>query len=500
MTASTDQPLLAVRGARKEFPGVLALADASFDLRPGEVHALVGENGAGKSTLIKLLTGVHPSDGGSIELFGEPSTVTSPIEAQRLGLATIYQEFTLVPGMTVRENLWLGRERTARGFTSAAWERREAVALFERLGVKIDSDAIVRSLPVSHQQLVEIGRALLSDARILIMDEPTASLSPHEVTQLFAILRDLREQGLGILFISHRLEEVFALADRVTVLRDGVTVGTWATSELTREQLIEQMVGRPLDQEFPKVVAEIGKPALEVRQLCGGLSAAEVGNSFTVRAGEVVGLFGLVGSGRTELARLIAGADRIACGEVRVDGEAVRIRSPRDAIRAGICLLSEDRKAEGLVLNLPSVENFALPSLHKWSRSGWMNEKAERAAFLTYVDAIHIRISDPEQPAGHLSGGNQQKLLIARWLEVDSRVILFDEPTRGIDVGAKAEIYQLINELAARGKAILMISSELPEVLGMADRILVMHEGRISGQLMNNDAVSQEDVMQLAVA
>ncbi|MCB2211612.1 sugar ABC transporter ATP-binding protein [bacterium] len=500
MAESTDQPLLAVRGARKEFPGVLALADASFDLRPGEVHALVGENGAGKSTLIKLLTGVHPSDGGNIELFGEPSTVTSPIEAQRLGLATIYQEFTLVPGMTVRENLWLGREHTTRGFTSAPWERRSAAALFERLGVKIDPDSTVRSLPVSHQQLVEIGRALLSDARILIMDEPTASLSPHEVTQLFAILRDLREQGLGILFISHRLEEVFALADRVTVLRDGNSVGSWPTSDLTREQLIEHMVGRPLDQEFPKVAAEIGEAALEVRQLRGGHSPTEVGNSFTVRAGEVVGLFGLVGSGRTELARLIAGADRIQNGEVRVDGEAVQIRSPRDAIRAGICLLSEDRKAEGLVLNLPSVQNFALPSLSKWSRSGWLNEKAERAAFLKFVDAIHIRISDPEQPAGHLSGGNQQKLLIARWLEVDTRVILFDEPTRGIDVGAKAEIYQLINELAARGKAILMISSELPEVLGMADRILVMHEGRISGQLMNNEALSQQDVMQLAVA
>jgi ribose transport system ATP-binding protein len=491
-----NQPLLNVRSARKQFPGVLALADATFELRAGEIHALVGENGAGKSTLIKLLTGVHASDGGSVDLFGKPSPVRSPIEAQQLGLATIYQEFTLIPEMTVRENLWLGREHSSKGLTNAAWERKHASQLFERLGVKIDPDALVSSLPVSHQQLVEIGRALLSDARILIMDEPTASLSPHEVKQLFAILLDLREQGLGILFITHRLEEVFDIADRTTVLRDGSTIGTWETRELTRELLIEQMVGRSLDQEFPKVPATIGEPVLSVRDLhAGRLQPA----SLEIRAGEVVGLFGLVGSGRTELARLIAGADRADGGDVCVDGKLLRIKTPRDAIRAGICLLSEDRKAEGLVLGLTSVENFSLPSLTKFSRSGWMNERSERSAFQKYINAIHIRITGPDQIAGNLSGGNQQKLLIARWLEVDSRVILFDEPTRGIDVGAKAEIYQLINELAARGKAILMISSELPEILGMSDRILVMHEGKLSGELLNDDAASQESVMELAV-
>ncbi len=475
---------------------MLALADATIDLRAGEVHALVGENGAGKSTLIKLLTGVHREDGGLIELFGEPSSVRSPIEAQRLGLATIYQEFTLIPGMTVRENLWLGREHARNGITNASWERTQAKELFERLGVRIDPDALVRSLPVSHQQLVEIGRALQSDARILIMDEPTASLSPHEVKQLFVILRDLREQGLGILFITHRLEEVFEIADRTTVLRDGSSIGTWDTTELTREHLIEHMVGRSLDQEFPKLATQAGEPVLSVRDIqAGRLQPC----SFELHAGEVVGLFGLVGAGRTELARLIAGADRVESGEVRVDGKAVRIRSPRDAIRAGICLLSEDRKAEGLVLGLSSVENFSLPSLSKFANGGWINERAERSAFQKYVDTLHIRLAGMDQVAGHLSGGNQQKLLIARWLEVDSRVILFDEPTRGIDVGAKTEIYQLINQLSARGKAILMISSELPEVLGMSDRILVMHEGQLSGELVNEDTVTQEAVMQLAV-
>jgi len=348
---------------------------------------------------------------------------------------------------------------------------------------------------VAQQQLVEIGRALRADARLLIMDEPTATLAPREVDRLFAILADLKNAGRGILFVTHRIDEIFRIADRVTIMRDGVTLGTWPVADLVRDRLIELMVGRPLDEEFPKARAVTEDVVLEVRDLWGGPVR---GASLQVRRGEVVGIAGLVGSGRTELARLIFGADVAAGGTVLLNGSPVVIRSPRDAIEHGICLLTEDRKTQGLLLGLSAQENFALPNLDRWSRHGWIDVGTEREAFLHAVEGLRIRVTGPDQRAEHLSGGNQQKLLVARWLERHAQVVIFDEPTRGIDVGAKYEMYLLINELVAQGAAVVMISSELPEILGMSDRIIVMHDGRITGELPDASRATQEQVMELA--
>ena len=490
-------PILELRGIDKSFPGVQALRAATLEVRAGEIHALVGENGAGKSTLIKVAMGALEPDRGEIRLFGERVRIRHPSDALSRGVAAIYQEFNLAPALSVRENLFLGRPDTRHGWIDVRAERARAHAILERLGADFGAEALVASLSVAQQQLVEIARALLAEARLLIMDEPTAPLTPREVERLFVILADLRGAGHGVLFISHRLDEVRRIADRVSVMRDGVTLGTWPTGELTRESLIEKMVGRPLDQEFPRRDAAPGPVLLAAEDLRGGRVR---GVSFEVRRGEVLGLAGLVGAGRTDLVRLIFGADPRAGGTLRLNGRPVAISSPRDAVRHGICLLTEDRKGQGLVLGLSARENFALPNLAHWTRWGWVHQRAEALAFLRYVERLAIRLAGPEQAAQHLSGGNQQKLLIARWLESDSQVIIFDEPTRGIDVGAKVEMYHLINELAARGKAIIMISSELPEILGMSDRILVMRAGRITGEIADVPAASQEQVLALAVA
>ncbi len=490
-------PLLRIGGVRKAFPGALAVANADLEVRAGEVHALVGENGAGKSTLIKVLTGAHAADRGRVEFAGRPLALPHPAAGVRAGIAAIYQELSLIPGLTVRENLFLGRERTRAGWLDAAGERRRSQAVLARLGVAIGPETRCGDLEIAQQQIVEIARMLVHEARLLILDEPTAALTPREVDRLFSVLADLRRRGLGLLLITHRLDEVFRLADRITVMRDGRTLGTWHASELNREQLIELMVGRPLDQEFPKQAATRGAAKLEVCGLAGGRVR---GVSFTVRAGEVLGLAGLVGAGRTELARLIFGADRPTAGSILVAGRRVNIRSPREAIKHGICLLTEDRKEQGLVLGLPAQENFALPSLDRWSRWGWLDHERESVAFQLHIANLRIRLASPAQPAGQLSGGNQQKLLVARWLERDAQVVLFDEPTRGVDVGAKYELYLLINELAARGKAVVMISSELPEILGMSDRILVMHDGKLTGEIEDVASVTAEDVLTLAVS
>jgi ABC-type sugar transport system ATPase subunit len=487
---------LRLENLRKTFPGVVAVSDGNFGLAAGEIHALVGENGAGKSTLIKILTGAHQPDAGRILWDGKPVVFDTPLKARQAGIAAIYQEFTLIPALTVRENLFLGREKSKAGFLDAHHETTQARALFTRLGVSIDPNAVVSTLDVARQQLVEIARALSTQARILVMDEPTAALTPREVEALFAVLRDLAGKDMGIIFISHRLDEVLDIADRVTVMRDGKTVGTWAAGDLTRGQLIEQMVGRPLDQEFPKVKAAIGETCLEVRDLSGSRVQSI---SFNVKRGEVLGMAGLMGAGRTDVARLIFGADRKASGEVYLDGKPLQIRSPRDAIRSGICLLPEDRKSQGLILKSSGKDNFALPNLSRWSRWGWINRVKELLRFGHHARALNVRLSGPDQPAGHLSGGNQQKLLVARWLESNSRVVIFDEPTRGIDVGAKYEMYLLINQLAADGKAVIMISSELPEILGMSDRILVMRQGCISGEIPDASKATQEEVMGWAV-
>ncbi|MBU1319937.1 MAG: sugar ABC transporter ATP-binding protein [candidate division Zixibacteria bacterium] len=491
-----SHPLLAALELTKSFPGVQALRDISFDLRSGEIHALVGENGAGKSTLVKILTGVHIPDNGSVMVDGTQVSFGNPLEIMRLGVKAIYQELSLVPALSVHANLFLGQERTTAGIINDGNERRIAADVLARLGVEIDPDALVRSLSVAQQQMVEIGRALVSNCRILILDEPTAALSPTEVARLFDILRELVRQKLGIVFISHRLEEVLQIANRVTVLRDGAVVTTREKSELSRQQLIEFMVGRSLENEFPtRQSAEI-RDGLEVRNLSGD-RVHDI--TFVAHRGEVLGLAGLMGSGRTEIARLIFGADRANTGSVTLDGRMVDIKSPRDAIRSGICLLTEDRKTQGLVLKLSAQDNFALGNLSRWSQRGWINDRLERSRFRNHVDALRIRLADPKQHAETLSGGNQQKLLVARWLEAESQVVIFDEPTRGIDVGARYEMYCLINELTSLRKAVIVISSELPELLGMCDRLLVMRRGRIAGEITEVQDASQEQVMALAV-
>ena len=497
--ADVSQPpaLLVMAGIEKSFPGVKALKGVDLELAAGEVHAVVGENGAGKSTLIKVLAGVHQPDAGSIRIDGTPITFANPLVAQEAGIAVIYQEFNLVPGLTVRENILLGHEKSRAGFFSKKDEQAIVASIFERMNVQIDPEARCSQLSVAQQQLVEIGKALSLGARILVMDEPSATLTNQEVDKLFAIIRDLKAQGIGVIYISHRLGEIFEVCDRVTVLRDGSYIGTNDVAAVDREGLIEQMVGRSIENEFPKEKAELGAVKLEVKGLARAPEDPEA--SFTVRAGEVLGLTGLVGAGRTELARLIFGADPIDRGEIWVDGTRRAIRSPLAAIKNGICLLTEDRKAQGLVLGLSSRENFALANLGNWSQSGFIQQGKERSLFASYVERLQIKLSSQEQLAKNLSGGNQQKVLIARWLESNSDIIIFDEPTRGIDVGAKYEIYLLMNQLAAAGKAIIMISSELPEVLGMSDRILVMHEGRITGEITDPASATQEEIMALSV-
>ncbi len=463
----------------------------------GEVHALMGENGAGKSTLIRVLAGAHCADAGTIRINGRPVRFTSPRDAERSGISVIYQEFNLVPTLSARENLFLGRERTVGPFISLAVERQQARELFGRLDVRVDPEALVSELTVAQQQGVEIAKAISLDARIIVMDEPTASLTGQEAESLFRLIVELKGRGLGIVYVSHRMDEIFRLADRVTVMRDGRHVATRPMKDWSRQDPIETMVGRKLESEFPKVPATLGVERLVVRNLRRG--SAVKGVSFTIRRGEVLGLTGLVGAGRTEVARLIFGADRADGGEIFVDGKPVTIRSPIDAIRHGICLITEDRKAQGLVLGHCVRENFGLPNLAHFSRFGFMLGSRERTAFARFVKSLRIKIPHDEELAMNLSGGNQQKVVLAKWLETDCDVILFDEPTRGIDIGTKHEIYLLINRLAAAGKAVLMISSELPEILGMSDRILVMHEGRITGEVIDVTKATQEQLLALAM-
>ena len=497
-TNPTNPPLLSLSGIVKSFPGVRALRGVDLRLDAGEVLAVLGENGAGKSTLMKIIGGAHTADAGTLAIEGQERRFQSPQESRAAGVAVIYQEFNLVPALTAVENIFLGQEETTGGFVARRREREQVAALFRRMGVAVDLEEPCRRLSTAQQQLVEIAKALIHKARILVMDEPTAALTSHEVEKLFALMGELRRQGMGILYISHRLEEVFTIADRVTILRDGGNVSDCPIHAITRDQMIERMVGRPLDQEFPSRRVTRGGPRLEVSGLRRG--KAVQGISFQVHRGEIVALTGLVGAGRTETVRLVFGADPRDAGEIRLDGQVLDIRSPRDAIEAGMGLLTEDRKLQGLVLRHSVRENFSLPNLRRWCRRGFVQHRRERAELDHYIAALRIRLSNPEERVGNLSGGNQQKVVLAKWLARDCEVLIFDEPTRGIDVGAKYEIYLLMNELVAAGKSILMISSELPEVLGMADRILVLHEGRITGEITDVAHATQEQILQLAHA
>jgi ABC-type sugar transport system ATPase subunit len=481
----------------KSFPGVRALDGVNFNLYPGEVHALMGENGAGKSTLIRVLAGAHRPDFGTIRLQGKPAKIDSPREAERAGISILYQEFNLIPTMTARENLFLGRERTIAGFLMPNREYREALGLFKKLKVDVDPNARCSRLTIAQQQAVEIAKAMALDARILVMDEPTAVLTHQETKNLFRLIAELKTRGIGIVYVSHRMDEIFRLADRVTVLRDGRYVGTHPIGELNRAMLIEMMVGRKLESEFPKQRIAIGEERLVATGLARGSAVKDV--SLSIRRGEVLGLTGLVGAGRTEVARLIFGADRLDGGSIQLDGKRLDIRSPIDAIRNGICLITEDRKTQGLLLGRSCRENFSLPTLDRLSRLGFVLGRRERNSFGGYVKSLQIKIPGQEQTARNLSGGNQQKVVLAKWLASNSEVILFDEPTRGIDIGAKHEIYLLINRLAASGKAILMISSEMPEILGMSDRILVMREGRITGEITDVAGATQKQILKMAM-
>jgi ABC-type sugar transport system ATPase subunit len=495
-SAVGEIPLLEMREIGKSFPGVRALDGVNLTLHHGEVLALLGENGAGKSTLIKMLGGAHAPDSGSITIEGERVEIPGPSAANAVGIGVIFQEFNLIPGLTAWENIFLGREHGF-GFVQKSTERRRAQELFAQIGVEIPVDMRCADLSVAQQQIVEIAKALSQDVRLIVMDEPSAALTPKEVDRLFDIIRDLKAKGIGVIYISHRVGEIFQIADRITVLRDGQPVGDSLVSEISRQRLIEMMVGREIENEFPKHQQEIGDVRLEIIRLSRGDAVRDI--TLQVRRGEILGITGLVGAGRTEMARLIFGADRADSGSLKLDGRLLSITQPRDAVRAGICLLTEDRKSQGLVLGLSVRENFGLPNLAELSSFGFVDQRRERNLFANYIDRLQIKTPNQEQLAKNLSGGNQQKVVLAKWLQRNAEVIIFDEPTRGIDVGAKYEIYMLINDLAQRGKAIIMISSELPEVLGMSDRIIVMHEGRITGEINDAASATQEQIMELAV-
>jgi len=495
MDQSAPPALVEIRGMTKAFPGVQALLGVDLDLRAGEVHAVVGENGAGKSTLMKIVAGVYRPDSGSIRLGGVPILNESPRQALERGISMIHQELNLAPNLSVAENVFLGRAPTRGGLID--WRRlyADVEALADRLGIDLDVRARVDELSVARQQMVEIAKALSLDARVIIMDEPTSALTERETEALFDIIARLKSNGVAVVYISHRLDEIFRVADRVTVLRDGRLVGTLPIAQATQPQLIGMMVGRVLTTLFPKESVEIGDPFLEVRHLRRKGALEDI--SFVLRRREILGLAGLVGAGRTELVRVLFGADPLDGGEILLEGRPVRIRRPRDAIRLGMGFVTEDRKLQGLVLGMNVRENETLASLAQVSKLGFLNLGRERTLAARLVEQLGVRTPSVEQEVANLSGGNQQKVVIAKWLATRARILILDEPTRGIDVGAKAEVHALMSRLASQGVSILMISSELPEILGMSDRILVMRQGRLSGEF-TRDQASQEAILACA--
>ncbi|TAV75934.1 sugar ABC transporter ATP-binding protein [Rhizobium leguminosarum] len=489
--------LLSAEGVRKEFPGVVALDDVQFRLKRASVHALMGENGAGKSTLMKILAGIYTPDKGDIRLKGIEIQLKSPLDALENGIAMIHQELNLMPFMTVAENIWIRREPKNRfGFIDHGVMHRMTEELFTRLNIAIDPDIEVRFLSVANRQMVEIAKAVSYNSDVLIMDEPTSALTEREVEHLFRIIRDLKAQGIGIVYITHKMNELFEIADEFSVFRDGRYIGTHASTDVTRDDIIRMMVGREITQMFPKEEVPIGEVMLSVKDLC--LKGVFNNVSFEVRAGEILGVAGLVGSGRSNVAETLFGVTPASSGSIELYGKPVTISSPTEAIRNRMAFLTEDRKDTGCLLILDILENMQIAVLQdRYVKGGFVQQGAVEATCEDMAKKLRVKTPNLYERVENLSGGNQQKVLIGRWLLTNPRILILDEPTRGIDVGAKAEIHRLVTEMARDGVAVVMISSEMPEVLGMSDRIMVMHEGRVTG-FLNRDEATQIKVMELA--
>lgn len=492
--------ILEMQGISKAFPGVQALSEVNFQLREGEVHALLGENGAGKSTLMKILTGIYQRDGGKIIYLGREIDVPDTKTAQSLGISIIHQELNLAPDLTVAQNIFIGREpkKGLNLFLDEKELNKRTKNLFDRLNIDLNPQEKVRDLTVAMQQMVEIAKALSFDSKVLIMDEPTAALTDSEINSLFTMIKKLRDDGVGIIYISHRMEELKKITDRATVMRDGQYINTVTTKDTTIDKIISMMVGRQISQnQKPEFKNQNGHKVLEVRNLSSGKSVKNV--SFDLLKGEILGFAGLMGAGRTEVARTIFGADPLDSGEILINGTKVNIKNPSDAVQNGIGYLSEDRKQYGLMLEMDIKANITISSMKDFLRfNAMLNQPKIHRKSYEMVDTLKIKTPSINQYVKNLSGGNQQKVIIAKWLTKDSDILIFDEPTRGIDIGAKDEIYNLLNDLANQGKSIIMISSELPEILRMSHRIIVMSEGRITGELINDENATQETIMSLA--
>jgi ribose transport system ATP-binding protein len=491
-------PFIEMKGIKKSFHQHVVLDGVDFEVRPGEVHALMGENGAGKSTLMKILTGIYERDEGTVLVNGKEVHYRSPKEAEQDGISVIHQELNIIPTLSVAENIFLGREKTI-GKTGVirSKEMEEAARTYlDQLGISISPREIAGNLSVGKQQIVEIAKALSTNARCLIMDEPTAALTEREIQTLFEVIRSLKENGVSIVYISHRMEEIFTICDRISILRDGQFIGTKAIPETNFDEVVHMMVGRQLGERFPKRNVKIGKERLRVE----GLSSPGVCEnvSFSVRAGEVLGVAGLMGAGRTEIMETIFGVRKKKSGSVYIDGKLVSVSSPWQAIEHGMAFITEDRKQKGLVLQMSVRENLTLPTTNKVSQGGIIQSKKENEFTQSLIEQLKIKTSSPELEVKALSGGNQQKVVFGKWLGMNPSILILDEPTRGVDVGAKKEIYEIMNQLAAEGVAIIMISSELPEVLGMSDRIMVVHEGKVTAILENDEKLNQETIMAAA--
>lgn len=489
--------ILTMKGIDKSFPGVHALKSVDLEVRKGEVLALMGENGAGKSTLMKVLTGIYSKDAGEIIYEGKPTEFTNPKEAQEAGIAIVHQELNMMHHLTVAQNIFIGREFMKGKFIDDRKMNAEARKLFERLNIEIDPSEPMSNLTVGKQQMCEIAKAISREVKVIVFDEPTAALTEAEIEELFKIIRDLREKGLGIIYISHRMDEIKVITDRVTVMRDGEYVGTLITKDCTKDDIINMMVGRTIYEE-PKEKSNVPADApvvLKVENLNAGKMVQNI--SFELKKGEILGFSGLMGAGRTETARALFGADKKDSGDIYIKGQKVEINSPQDAVSAGIGYLSEDRKRYGLVLDQTVAENTSLAALEKFSNGMFIDKKKEKAVAEEYVGKLKTKTPTVDTPTISLSGGNQQKIVIAKWLARDCDILIFDEPTRGIDVGAKSEIYHLMNELVAQGKSIIMISSEMTEILRMSDRVIVMCEGKKTGEISIEEA-SQELIMHTA--